>query len=83
MCSKKFKVDLCGRRLIQVGVDSSEGTPSGNLINSEEIIDLLSLLSGDPIRLIDEQDTRYTINAFVRYAIEQVFKMLVAGWSTR
>ena len=60
-------------------VDSSEGTPSGNLINSEEIIDLLSLLSGDPIRLIDEQDTRYTINAFVRYAIEPSVQD-VSGW---
>ena len=60
-------------------VDSSEGTPSVNLINSEEIIDLLSLLSGDPIRLIDEQDTRYTINAFVRYAIEPSVQD-VSGW---
>ncbi len=60
-------------------VDSSEGTPSGNLVNSEEIIDLLSLLSGDPIRLIDEQNTRYTINAFVRYAIEPSVQD-VSGW---
>ena len=53
-------------------VDSSEGTPTGNLINSEDIIDLLALLSGDPIRLIDQPDTRYTISAYVRYAIEPV-----------
>lgn len=60
-------------------VDSSEGTPTGNLINSEDVIDLMALLSGDPIRLIDEPDTRYTINAFVRYAIEPSVQD-VSGW---
>ena len=60
-------------------VDSSEGTPTGNLINSEDIIDLLALLSGDPIRLIDDPDTRYTISAYVRYAIEPSVQD-VSGW---
>ena len=60
-------------------VDSSEGTPTGNLINSEDMIDLLALLSGDPIRLIEEPDTRYTINAYVRYAIEPSVQD-VSGW---
>ena len=60
-------------------VDASEGTPTGNLINSEDVVDLLSLLSGDPIRLIDEPNTRYTINAFVRYAIEPSVED-VSGW---
>jgi hypothetical protein len=60
-------------------VDSSEGTPTGNLINSEDIIDLLALLSGDPIRLIDEPNTRYTISAYVRYAIEPSVQD-VSGW---
>ena len=60
-------------------VDSSEGTPTGNLINSEDIIDLLALLSGDPIRLIDQPDTRYTISAYVRYAIEPSAQD-VSGW---
>ena len=60
-------------------VDASEGTPTGNLINSEDVVDLLSLLSGDPIRLIDEPNTRYTVNAFVRYAIEPSVED-VSGW---
>ncbi len=60
-------------------VDSSEGTPSGNLINSEDIVDLLALLSGDPIRLIDEPDTRYTVSGYVRYAIEPSVED-VSGW---
>ena len=45
----------------------------------EDIIDLLALLSGDPIRLIDQPDTRYTISAYVRYAIEPSVQD-VSGW---
>ena len=60
-------------------IDSSEGTPTGNLVNSENVVDLLALLSGDPIRLIDDPNTRYTVSGFVRYAIEPSVED-VSGW---
>ena len=60
-------------------IDSSEGTPTGNLVNSENVVDLLALLSGDPIELIDEPNARYTVSGFVRYAIEPSVED-VSGW---
>jgi len=51
-------------------VDANEGTPNGNLDGSQTTVSLLAMLSGNPIELINNPGSRYTLSAYIKYPIE-------------
>ena len=50
-------------------IDANEAT-SPTLVNPETPINLLAMLSADPVGMVADPDTTYTLSAYIKYAVE-------------